>query len=114
MEYGRRIALAGGNPYRAKAYFRAAENLAAQTESLDRLIKEDRLREIPGVGDAISAIVTQLAQTGFHPSLEKMRSEIPPGVLELLSIPGLRPEKALKLYKELGVKSVDELELAAR
>ena len=67
MEYGRRIALAGGNPYRAKAYLRAAENLAAQTESLDRLIKEDRLREIPGVGDAISAIVTQLAQTGFHP-----------------------------------------------
>ena len=44
VEYGRRVS--GGNPYRAKAYIRAAENLAVQTESLDRLIKEDRLREI--------------------------------------------------------------------
>jgi len=114
VEYGRRTALAGGNPYRAKAYIRAAENLIAQTEPLGRLIEDDRLREIPGIGDAISDIVTQLAQTGFHPSLEKMRSEIPPGVLELLSIPGLRPEKVLKLYRELGVKSIEELELAAR
>ena len=57
MEYGRRVSLAGGNPYRAKAYVRAAENLAVQTESLDCLIREDRLRAIPGVGDAISDIV---------------------------------------------------------
>ena len=114
VEYGRRVSLAGGNPYRAKAYIRAAENLAAQTEPLDRLIKEDRLRQIPGVGAAIADIITQLAQTGSHSSLDKMRSEIPPEALELLSIPGLRPEKVLKLYKELGVKSVEELELAAR
>ena len=54
LEYGRRSALAGGNPYRWKAYLRAAESLAGQTKPLERLIKEDRLREIPGVGDAIA------------------------------------------------------------
>ena len=98
LEYGRRTALAGGNPYRAKAYLRAAESLAAQTEPLERLVKEDRLREIPGVGDAIADIITRLARTGTHPSLEKMRSDIPEGVLDLLAIPGLRPEKVIKLY----------------
>ena len=72
------------------------------------------MREIPGVGAAIADIITKLSQTGSHPSLEKMRAEIPEGVLELLSIPGLRPEKVLKLYKELGVKSIEELEFAAK
>ena len=114
LEYGRRATLAGGNPYRAKAYLRAAESLAAQTEPLDRLIKEDRLHEIPGVGDAISEIITTLARTGTHPALEKMRADIPEGVLDMLAIPGLRPEKIIKLYKELGVLTLHELEAAAK
>ena len=113
LEYGRRTALAGGNPYRSKAYMRAAESLAAQTEPLEQLIEEDRLLEIPGVGDAIADIVIKLARTGTHPSLEKMRTEIPESVLDMLSIPGLRPEKVIKLYKELGVTTLDELEEAA-
>ena len=74
-EYGRRSVLAGGNPYRVKAYLRAAESLAAQTEPLERLIKEDRLREIPGVGDAVADIILKLAHTGTHASLEKMRAD---------------------------------------
>ena len=88
LEYGRRSAL-GGNPYRVKAYLRAAESLAAQTETLGRLIKEDRLLEIPGVGVAIADIITKLARTGKHPSLEKMRADIPEGVLGHAVDPGL-------------------------
>ena len=52
QEFGQRTALRGGNPYRAKAYTRAAENLLALTEPLEDLIAEGRLKEIPGVGDA--------------------------------------------------------------
>ena len=92
---------------------RAAESLAAQTDPLDRLIKEDRLKEIPGVGDAIAEIIVKLARTGTHPTLAKMRAEIPDGVLEMLAIPGLRPEKAIKLHKELGISTLAELEAAA-
>ena len=68
-EYGRRSALRGGNPYRSKAYIRAAENLSAPAEPLDRIVDQGRLREIPGVGDAIADIVTKLHRTGTHPSL---------------------------------------------
>ena len=113
-EFGQRTALRGGNPYRAKAYTRAAENLLALTGPLEDLIAEGRLKEIPGVGDAIADIITKLHKTGDHPSLQAMRKEIPSGALEMLGIPGLRPDKVLKIYRELGISSLDELEKAAK
>jgi DNA polymerase (family X) len=113
-EYGRRSALRGGNPYRAKAYLRAAENLGALAEPLERIVDEGRLQEIPGVGEAIADIITKLHRSGTHSSLEKLRKEVPEGVLEMLSIPGLRPDKALKLYQDLGVDSIEKLEVAAK
>jgi len=113
-EYAQRTALRGGNPYRAKAYARAADSLGALPVPLDQLISEGRLTEIPGVGDAIADIVTTLHRTGTHPTLEKLRKEIPAGVLELLTVPGLQPEKVLRLYQNLGITSLAELEAAAK
>ncbi|WP_050631497.1 DNA polymerase/3'-5' exonuclease PolX [Bradyrhizobium viridifuturi] len=113
-EYAQRTALRGGNPYRAKAYSRAADSLAALAIPLHVLVAEDRLTEIPGVGDAIADIITKLHKTGTHPSLEKLRKEILEGVLEMLAVPGLRPEKVLRLYKDLGITSLAELEAAAK
>ncbi|MBP0115347.1 MULTISPECIES: DNA polymerase/3'-5' exonuclease PolX [Bradyrhizobium] len=113
-EYAQRTALGGGNPYRAKAYSRAADSLAALAVPLDVLVAEDRLTEIPGVGDAIADIITKVHKTGSHPSLEKLRKEIPAGVLEMLAVPGLRPEKVLRLYKDLGIGSLADLEAAAK
>ncbi|WP_407160563.1 PHP domain-containing protein [Bradyrhizobium sp. STM 3557] len=113
-EYAQRTALRGGNPYRAKAYSRAADSLAALAVPLPVLIEEGRLTEIPGVGDAIAEIITKLYRTGTHPSLEKLRKEFPAGVLELLTVPGLRPEKVLRLYKDLDISSLAELETAAK
>ena len=83
-------------------------------EPLEDIVAQNRLREIPGVGDAIADIVTKLHRTGRHPALDAMRTEIPAGTLELLTVPGLRPDKALKLYKELGISSVEDLEQAAK
>src|SRR4029079_14115484 len=114
LEFGQRTAFKGGSPYRARAYTRAAENLLAVPETLETLISENRLRDIPGVGAAIADIVTKLYETGGHPALDAMRKEIPAGALELLAVPGLRPEKALKLHRELGISSLRELEAAAK
>jgi DNA polymerase (family 10) len=113
-EYAQRSALRGGNPYRSKAYSRAADSLGALAVPLDRLIAEERLTDIPGVGNAIADIITRLHRTGTHPSLEKLRKDIPAGVLELLTVPGLRPDKVLRLYKDLGITSLAELEGAAK
>jgi hypothetical protein len=54
---------------------------------------EEWLTEMPGVGDAIAVIISKLYRTGTHPSLEKLRKEIPARVLELLTVPGLRPAR---------------------
>jgi DNA polymerase (family 10) len=115
-EYAQRTALRGGNPYRAKAYSRAADSLSALAVPLHVLIEEDRLTEIPGVGEgeAIADIITKLHRTGTYTSLEKLRKEIPAAVLEMLTVPGLRPEKVLRLYKDIGITSLAELESAAK
>src|SRR4051812_29025983 len=112
-ELGKRAALRGGNPYRARAYTKAAENLLALPAPLGEVIETNRLRQVPGIGETIADIVTKLHQTGSHPLLEELRRDVPAGVLELLSIPGLRPELVLKLQKELGIGSMEELERAA-
>src|ERR1700758_4558841 len=99
-EFGQRTALRGGNPFRAKAYGRAADNLLALSLPLENVIAQDRLREIPGIGDAIADIIKKLHATGTHPALEKMRKEIPAGVLGM--------------HHELGITSLAALEEAAR
>jgi hypothetical protein len=104
VELGRRTALAGDNYFRAKAYQRAADRLSTLAEPLDRVIAENRLRKLPGIGETIADIVTKLHRTGTHPLLEKLRKDLPDGVLNMLSIPGLKPEKINILHKELGIR----------
>ena len=113
-EYAHRSSFRGGNPYRTKAYLRAADSLAALSQPLERMIAAGTLTEIPGIGDAIADIVTKLHTTGSHPSLDKLRKEVPEGVLELFAVPGLRPDKILKLYQEIGISSLAELKAAAK
>jgi DNA polymerase (family 10) len=60
VELGRRTALAGDNYFRAKAYLRAADTLSALVEPLDRVIAENRLRQLPGIGETIADTVTKL------------------------------------------------------
>ena len=113
-EYAQRASLRGGNPFRARAYRRAADSLATLGEPLEDVIAAGRLTEIPGIGKAIADIVTTIHSEGTHPGLESMRKELPAGVLEMLAIPGPRPDKVLKLYEMLGITSLVELEKAAR
>lgn len=114
QEFSQRSLLAGGNPHRVRAYAKAAESLRATTEPLSDLIARKKLQDIPGVGDSIADIIAKLHRTGTHPTLEEMRRDLPAGVLDLLAIPGLRPDKVIRLHRELGINSLADLEQAAR
>jgi len=83
-------------------------------EPLDRVIAENRLRELSGIGETIADIITKLHRTGTHPLLERLRLDVPEGVLDMLSIPGLKPEKINILHKQLGITDLAALEAAAR
>jgi DNA polymerase (family 10) len=108
-EHAQRISLRGDNPYRSKAYSRAADDLAAIAVPLDVLIEENRLTEIPGVGDAIADIITKLHHTGLIQVWKNCARKSQRTFL-MLAVPGLRPDKVLRIYRDLGVTSLAELE----
>ncbi|MBV9619686.1 MAG: PHP domain-containing protein, partial [Gammaproteobacteria bacterium] len=113
-ELAQRIELQGGGPFRARAYRRAAENLVLTTVPIEQLVAEERLQEIAGIGEAIASVITQLHRTGQYGGLDALRKDFPAGVLEMLRVPGLRPDRVRKLHEALGISSLEELEEAAR
>ena len=74
--------------------------------------EEQDLRKIPGIGQAISKKITELVKTDGLGYYEKLKAEFPDGILEVMHIPGVGPKTATRLWKELDVSSVDELEKA--
>ena len=64
------------NQFKVRAYQRAAETIAGYPEPMDRLVAENRLREVPGVGEAISKKITELVTTGKLDYLEQLRAEV--------------------------------------
>ena len=113
-ELAERLELEGGNPYRARAYARAADNLALAPMPLEELIGQDRLKDIPGVGDALAAVILEIYRTGRSSKLETLREGFPESVLEMLSIPGLKADRIRSLHIDHGIDSVTALEDAER
>jgi DNA polymerase (family 10) len=112
VEIGQRLTLAGENPYKARSYLRAADGLMSLAVPLDEAIAQGRLREIPGVGAALAETIFQLHLQGTTPKLARMREEVPAGVLELLRVPGLRPQNVTDLHRKLGIASLEALQEA--
>ncbi|MET0405189.1 MAG: DNA polymerase/3'-5' exonuclease PolX [Cystobacter sp.] len=108
------LQMKGENPFRSRAYDIAADRLSGVTEDLGTMLREERLQELPGIGQAISDKVGELLRTGKLTYHEALRAELPAGVLELVRVPELGPKKAVLLARTLGVDSVDALEKACR
>lgn len=104
----------GGDPFKVRAYRKAAETLGLLPEPVAQLVREGRLTRVPGIGKAIAAKVTEMVETGRIGYLEELRQAVPPGVLDLTRVPGLGARTAMLLYRRLGVDSLEALELAAR
>jgi len=112
-DIGRLLAFKGENPFKTRAYRNAARTLRSLDEDLGAVIAGGRLRELPGIGDALALKIEQLAATGTTPLWERLKREIPPSVLDLVAVPGLGPQRARMVYEVLGVASLEDLEEAA-
>lgn len=104
------------NPFRVRSYRNAALVISGLPESLRSIVERDEkeLENIPKIGKSIHEKIVEIIKTGkckFHDELLK---ELPPGLLELLEVSGVGPKKVQLLYDELGIKSVEELEKAAK
>jgi DNA polymerase (family X) len=108
------LELKGEVVFKTRAYANAARVLEGLSEPLDKLIAEKRLGEVKGIGEALQQKITELATTGKLAYYEELKASIPPGLREMLQIPGLGPKKVKVLYDKLGITTVDQLEAACQ
>ncbi len=106
--------LKGENPFKALAFQRAARVVERHPESLETLVAEDRVYGIQGIGSSIAEVIRELVRTGKSASLEALKAEFPPGLEEVLELPGLGPKRVRLLWQKLGIASLRELEYACR
>ncbi|MFX1496878.1 MAG: helix-hairpin-helix domain-containing protein, partial [Promethearchaeota archaeon] len=101
-----------GVQFKPMAYRRAARNIEALSEDLEEINKNGMLEEVDGVGKSIAAKIKEYLETGHSEYLEQLKRELPEGMDELVEIEGIGPKTAFRLSKELGIKTVEELETA--
>ncbi len=107
------LELKGENPFRIRAYRRAAMNAEAMTQDLAAL-SEEELAALPGIGKDLAGKIREQVATGHIGLHDALKKEIPAGLLEILRVPGVGPKTAKMLFEKRGVKSIGELEALAR
>lgn len=108
------IEITGGNAFRARAFAKAGRLIGGLEEEAAALAETDSLETLPGVGVGLAGQIREILDRGSFDLYETLRADIPPGLPDLLRIKGLGARKARRLWKELNVASLEELEEAAR
>jgi DNA polymerase (family X) len=112
-EIGMLLEIKGDNPFKTNAYYKAARTLST-VEGLTEIIKEKRLKEIKGIGDALSQKIEEYHDTGTMAYYEELKKEVPASLLELMEVPNLGPRKIKILHESLGITNLGELEYACQ
>ena len=108
------LEIKGENFFKIRAYREAVRQLDNLTTEVEDLIKDGRLKDVPGIGEAIEKKIVEYVTTGQLEFLTRLETEVPPALLQLTRVPGLGPRTAKDIYDALGILSIDELETAAR
>jgi DNA polymerase (family 10) len=107
------LELEGAESFRVLAYRRAATRMRETSGSIAQLALEGRAKELQGIGKTIEEKIVQIVDTGEIEALAKRRATIPPEVVLFMRLPGLGPKTAARIWRELGVTTLDELRAAA-
>lgn len=110
--HGRLLEIAGESSFRGRAFTRAAESLRALDVPVADLAAQGRLRELPGIGQALADSIEQIIETGSFDAHQELTRAYPESLLELLSIPGVGAKTAMKLHQLLAVTDLESLEAA--
>jgi DNA polymerase (family 10) len=98
------------NPYKVKAYQRAAARIRNLSESLDEMVRDQEdLTRFAGIGEAIASAIREIVTTGTLVKLDKLRAQATPALASISSHPRLDPKRVMRVYKKLGISSVEEL-----
>ena len=113
-EIGFLLELKGENPFKVRAYNNAARALKGLEGGLEEVVQRGELRQIKGIGEALSKKISELVTTGRLPYYEELRETVPVGLREMVRIPHLGPKKVKALYEKLGITTIGELEYACQ
>jgi DNA polymerase (family 10) len=103
------------NPFRIRAYRNAARTVGGYSKSMADMVKEgDDLTELPEIGKDLAQKITTMVETGKLPLLKEVESRTPGALSDLMKIEGLGPKRVKTLYKELNIRSIEDLKRAAR
>ena len=108
------LEIKGENPFRIRAYQKAAQNIENLAEDVALIAQRNELDTLPGIGKDLSQKITEIITTGTLQKYEDLKKEIPVGLMEIITIPGLGPRTAKALFDELRVENIDQLEKLAQ
>lgn len=108
------LAAQRANPYRVRAYRRAAETLLAQEEDVAEIAKRNALEEIDGIGKDLSEKIVEFLRTGKIQAFEALKTPLPDQVRDWARLPGLSESLIAYLYSRLNIHTLDELEQLVR
>ena len=98
------------NPYKVKAYRRAAMAISNMGQSVDQLVRDGAdLTVYPGIGEAIERAIREIVLTGTLHKLEALRTSAAPELVSITQHPLLDPRRVLRIYKKLGISTVEAL-----
>jgi DNA polymerase (family 10) len=108
QEYSDLLAISGSDPFRVRTYEKAARSVGGYHTDLAAMDRDGVLK-IPNVGSSTADKIMEALGTGTFRQLDDLREQVPAGVREMISIPTLGPKKAMVLYRDLHISSVEEL-----
>ncbi len=108
------LEIKGEQVYKVLAYRKAAQGILDLGRDVKAVWREGALESIPGVGKAIAGKIDEVLRTGRLGFYERLKEEVPSGLVEVLRVGGVGPKKAARFWKELGITSLSQLEQAAR
>ena len=108
------LEIRGDNPFRIRAYRRAAQSVEGTGEDIEAIGRAGRLASIPGVGKDLADKIEEYLRTGRMKDIDSLQEEVPRGVVELMNVPGVGPKTAKLFYDKAGVKDVAALEELAK
>ncbi len=109
------LELQGENPFRIRAYRRAAVTVRDLAEPVAGIVKKhpEELTELSGIGADLAEKIATIVKTGDLPLRQELCKHVPSGLRDLMTVPGCGPKRAVLLHKKLKVDSIDDLRRAA-
>ena len=108
------LEIQGANPFRVRAYRRAASNVEGLSDNIETLALNGTLRNVPGIGEDLAAKIEEYIRLGKIDFHEKLKQEVPLGLARIVEIPSVGPKTAKEIYDRFRIQTVEELEALCR